>query len=67
MRCAFQVDGDPRETWEEERSDLPLYQGGRVDHCDRVYEIIDGPRYEADWESATVSASFVVKPAPTNF
>jgi hypothetical protein len=66
MRCTFEVDGEPRETWAEERDDLPLYRGGQVRHENRAYEIVDGPRYVADWESASISASFVMKAAPTN-
>ena len=67
MRCAFNVDGDSGAIWTEERKDLPLYQGGTVTQDGHAYEIIDGPHYEADWESASITASFVVKPAPTSF
>jgi hypothetical protein len=66
MRCTFHVDGDPTAGWSEERDDLPLDRGDTITHARRVYEVIDGPRYDADWESATISASLVIKPAPTN-
>jgi len=66
MRCTFHVDGEAR-AWKEDRTDLPLYQGDTVLLDGRQFEILDGPRFEPDWESSTIVASFVVKPAPTNF
>jgi hypothetical protein len=30
-----------------------------------AYEIVDGPHYAADWESASMCAGFVVKAAPS--
>ena len=67
MRCTFRVDGEPAATWAEERTDLPLYRGGVIAHNDDRYEILDGPHYEADWESSSITATFVVKAAPTDF
>jgi hypothetical protein len=67
MRCAFHVDGDPTATWTEERHDLPLYVRDAVTHDGQAYEIIDGPHYEADWESATITSNLFVKPAPTSY
>jgi hypothetical protein len=46
--------------------DLPLYGGDTITHDGRAYEIIDGPHYEADWAAASITASLVVKSAPTN-
>jgi hypothetical protein len=61
MRCKFEVDDDSNESWTEERDDLPLYPGARIPHSGRFYLIIDGPRYVADWESASISAMISVK------
>jgi hypothetical protein len=61
MRCTFDVDGNPRSTWTEDR-DLPLYVGSTIDHDGRDYEIVDGPRFEADMDLAVMSAAFTVKP-----
>jgi hypothetical protein len=66
MLCTFEVDGDPRARWTEQRDDLPLYQGSNIPHIGHFYEIVDEPRYVADWESASISANFVVKQAPTH-
>jgi hypothetical protein len=67
MRCMFHIDGDQRGTWHEERDDLPLYPGDTVSLDGADYEIIDGPRFEVDWASSAVTASFIAKPAPTNY
>jgi hypothetical protein len=67
MRCAFHVDGDPAAGWAEEREDLPLYRGDTIIRDRRGYEIVDGPHYDADWESATISAGILVKPVPTTY
>ena len=67
MRCKFHIDGDPRGTWHEDRSDLPLYRGDTVLLDGADYEIIDGPQFEIDWTSSSITASFVAKPAPTNY
>jgi hypothetical protein len=56
MRCTFEVDGEPGETWTEERNDLPLHQGTTIPHLGRFYEIAEAPRYVADWEASSVSA-----------
>jgi hypothetical protein len=66
MRCTFDVDGDPDAAWSEERDDLPLYPGNEVTHHGTAYAIVDGPHYGADWESASINATFVVKAAPSN-
>lgn len=66
MRCTFAVEGKAKAAWAEERDDLPLYEGDAVSHNGTHYEIVEGPRYVADWETATMSATFVVKPAPTS-
>ena len=60
MRCTFHVDGDPASTWTEERDDLPLYPGDTVVQRDAAYKIIEGPHYEADWESASITTSCMV-------
>jgi hypothetical protein len=65
MRCMFEVDGESR-TCTAERNDLPLYPADQVILDGHPYEIIDGPRYTADWDSSSVGAFFVVKPAPTD-
>jgi hypothetical protein len=66
MRCTFDLDGEPRASWTEEREDLPLYVGNEVTHRGSAYAIVDGPHYVADWESASIGATFVVKAAPTS-
>jgi hypothetical protein len=66
MRCTFHVDGDTTAAWTEERADLPLDRDATITHDRRAYEIVDGPNYAADWDSAAISASIVVKPASTN-
>jgi hypothetical protein len=66
MRCTFDLDGEPRASWTQERQDLPLYVGNEVTHQGSAYAIVDGPHYVADWESASISATFVVKAAPTS-
>ena len=63
----FQIDGDRRGDWREDRDDLPLYPGDTVTLDGHPFEIIDGPNFEADWQSATIGARFIAKPAPTNF
>jgi hypothetical protein len=60
MRCTFNVDGEPRASWTEERH-LPLYTGTTIDHDNREYEIIDGPHFEANMDLAVMSAAFIVK------
>ena len=65
MRCTFDIDGEPHASWTQERADLPLYVGDEVTYRGKAYAIVDGPHYIADWESASVSASFVLKAAPT--
>jgi hypothetical protein len=67
MRCMFQIDGDSRGTWTEDRTDLPLYPGDNVLLDGEAFEIIDGPQFVVDWLTAKISASFVAKAAPTNF
>lgn len=66
MRCVFQVDGDPRSSWTEDRSDLPLHRGDTVARGPQLYEVVESPTYAADWDSASISANILVKPAPTN-
>jgi hypothetical protein len=67
MRCTFDVDGEPDASWTEERDDLPLYQGKEVTHDGNPYTVVDGPHYVADWDSASISATFVVvKAAPSH-
>jgi hypothetical protein len=66
MRCVFDVDGEPHASWIQERDDLPLYEGNEVTHEGIAYAVVDGPHYIADWESASISATFVVKAAPSN-
>ena len=66
MRCRFDVDGEPDAAWSEERDDLPLYPGSEVTHDGTAYAIVEGPRYGADWESASIHATFVVKAAPSD-
>lgn len=67
MHCMFHIDGDRRGTWHEDRYDLPLYPGNTVTLDGADYEIIDGPRYEVVWQSSSIVANFVAKPAPTNY
>jgi hypothetical protein len=50
----------------QERDDLPLYEGNEVTHEGVAYAVVDGPHYVADWESASISVTFVVKAAPSN-
>ena len=41
---------------------MPLYQGRTVIHDGHAYEIVAEPRYQADGESLSIRASFLVKP-----
>jgi hypothetical protein len=66
MRCRFDVDGEPDVSWVQERDDLPLYPGNEATHDRTAYAIIDGPHYAADWDSASIHATFVVKTAPSD-
>ena len=65
MQCVFAVDGEPGAGWAENRKDLPLYQGGTVIHDGHAYEIVAEPRYEADGEVPSITASFLVIPTTT--
>jgi hypothetical protein len=62
MHCTFEIDGEPPTGWAEDRRDLPLYQGRTVVHDGHAYEIVAEPRYQADGESLSIRASFLVKP-----
>jgi hypothetical protein len=38
----------------------------KVTHEGVAYAVVDGPHYVANWESASISVTFVVKAAPSN-